>query len=229
MERIGSFHRSNPACTFRVNSKCNPHQLATSIHQQLETLAIGSFDHYMLHKAADMNNGSLVGMLMGAKQKGLIRNIGVSVYTNEELATAIDAEFISSIQVPFNLLDNNNKRSSLFKQAVEKGKELHARSVFLQGLFFMEGGIVPAKLSTLRPYLEQLRNIAREFEVSIGALALQYVLQNKFISRVLLGAVNTIQLLENLEAIRKPVPKEAFAAVERIDVRETELLSPANW
>jgi uncharacterized protein len=235
IDRIGSFHHSNPGCIFRVNSKCseiasvNPGDLARTMQRQLDQLGIKSFDHYLLHKAAYMNNADLVEGLLEAKNAGMINSLGVSVYTNEELQAAIDVDYITSIQLPFNLLDNNNKRLSLLKRAVEKGKELHARSVFLQGLFFMEDGQVPQRLSGLRPYLQQLRNIARDFGISLNTLALQYVLQNKFISRVLIGAVNKSQLLDNLAAMKHSIPAEVFAEVEHIHVKETELLSPANW
>lgn len=67
------------------------------------------------------------------KEAGLIKEVGLSVYSNSEFETAINDEDIDVMQLPFNLLIIIQK-GGLFKNGKRK-KSIQVRSVFLQELF----------------------------------------------------------------------------------------------
>src|SRR5690606_28309175 len=100
---------------------------------------------------------------------------------NMELVALKEIEEIKVVQVPFNLLDNHKLRGEILIDLKNKGKEVHTRSCFLQGLFFMENKNLPEKLKQLKPFLTQIKNIALENKIDIGHLALQYVLNKDYI------------------------------------------------
>lgn len=234
IEVISRYHQSNPAKRFTINNKYSggeqsDGQLIDKVSRQLDSLQVKYFDHYLFHRAGDMENAALVEMMGKLKEKGFIRNIGVSVYTNEEFQQAINAPFISSIQLPFNLLDNGNKRGVLLEQARLKNKQVHVRSVFLQGLFFMKEENLPEKLQPLSPYLQKINRIAAENNTSVGELALQYVLQNDYIDKVLIGAENEKQLEANILSLDTKLSSSALSEIDKINVEQEELLSPVNW
>ena len=52
------------------------------------------------------------------------------------LESLINEDLITVVQLPFNLLDNFSVRGDLINKLKEKGKIIHTRSAFLQGLFF---------------------------------------------------------------------------------------------
>lgn len=231
---IADFHQSHPSVRFRVHNKFSGEEqdlvgLGEKLRRQLDRLQIDAFDHYLIHNAEDIANDYLIEALLNLKEMHVINNIGISIYTNQQFAAANDAPYIDSIQVPYNLLDNNIKRAELIRDAKTRGKEVHARSVFLQGLFFVQEERLPAKLKPLSSYLKKLEGIAGSAGMTMTQLALQYVLQNEHVDRVLIGADNTQQLEANLEAISTACDPGFIELVDKINVQEEDLLSPVNW
>ena len=60
--------------------------------------------------------------------------------------------------------------------AKRRGKELHARSVLLQGLFFMALNEIPQKIIKLLPYLKRIKEIQSKYNLTVEQLALSYVI-----------------------------------------------------
>jgi len=103
----------------------------------LSELHVDVLDILMFHSFTTYyQNATVIDEMMMLKLNGKIKFLGVSIYTNDELLKVIEDDRIDVIQLPFNLFDNFNKRGSLLKLAKEKGKIIHSRSAFLQGLFF---------------------------------------------------------------------------------------------
>ena len=89
-----------------------------------------------MHNADDLlKSGAdkLFKQLQILKQQGSISKIGVSIYTGSQLQKVIDRFSIDIVQLPFNILDNRLINSGILNKIYEKGIEIHARSVFLQG------------------------------------------------------------------------------------------------
>jgi aryl-alcohol dehydrogenase-like predicted oxidoreductase len=156
---IGNYHlkRNN---TFKILSKFNgieKGELKQNAKKTLEKLHIPAFEVYSYHSFSSYSDRPyLMDELLLLKQLGLIKKIGISIYTNDELQYVINDGFIDVIQLPFNLLDNQNIRGNLIDHAKQKEKEIHIRSVYLQGLFFMDKDSLPERLLSLKPYLQSL-------------------------------------------------------------------------
>ena len=138
-------------------------------------------------------------------------------------------DFVDLIQLPFNLLDNHYQRSSLLKIAQDKGLEIHTRSVFLQGLFFMNNNTLPEKLCAFKPYIVEVDNLAKKENQSKAGLSLNYVLQKEYIDKVLLGVDSLSQLKENLKSVNSPISKKTEDKIDRFVFESPELLNPSNW
>lgn len=193
----------------------------------LDLLGISSFEVYSYHSFNDyIQNPATVTELSDLKNANLIYKTGISVYSNQEFEKVIDEELIDVIQIPYNILDNMNTRGALIEKARQKGKEIHCRSVFLQGLFFMNE--LPIQLKPLESYLSKIKEFCNFESISIQELALSYTLFNNDIKNVLIGVDNKEQLLNNLKAIKQN--DKAFDFINKnIAVKETELLNPVNW
>ena len=113
-------------------------------------------------------------------------------------------------------------------KAKSKGKEIHVRSTFLQGLFFKNIDTIEGKILPLKPYLEDLVQIKNKYKVSTETLALQYVLQKNYIDRVLIGVDSLEQLKKNIYICseRTNIPTEV---IDNINIKEGALLNPINW
>lgn len=229
---LGEFFREHGK-TFDVDTKFRVKEgvpVKQGLEEILEQLNIDYVDTLFFHRFNDLKgNPEVVEELSNLKKEGYIKKRGVSVYTNEEFKECIQGESIDVIQIPFNLLDNFKKRGELLVQAKAANKEIHARSIFLQGLFFKEMETYPPCLVPLRKYVTDLKFIAREYHLSMEQLALLYAYGKNEIDRIIIGVDSKAQLVANCEALTIPFSKETEERIDLIDVTEEALLHPYNW
>lgn len=234
-QRIGNYH-SGVKHRFNViskySSKINLSQsIGNRVEHNLKTLKVDRLYSYMFHSFDEYKHYySLFRKdLESLQESGLINKLGVSVYTNREAMQVMEDDSIGLIQLPFNLLDNLNKRKLVLQTAKERGVEIHTRSVFLQGLFFKEFSQLPYKLQSLALYLKYIKQIQKDNTIQMQELALNYALKNKMISKVLIGVDSLKQLQENIKSTFIKIDENVIQEVDKIDVKETELLNPVNW
>ncbi len=232
---IGEYHRERetPSEKFRIITKFHfdaTTNLEQKAHETLTNLNVSSLYCYQFHRCSDLQVfPEAQSHLLRLKEQGIINKVGISIYTNDEFAEAIASDIIDVIQFPFNLLDNTRLRGELIAEAARRGKELHTRSVFLQGLFFRDAQSFPERLAPLALHVEQLQNLAKNRNLPISTLALNYVLHNPAIQHVLFGVETVQQLRETLAAVQGSFDEALRREIESIVVETPELLSPVNW
>lgn len=231
IEQIGNYHRARTH-RFNILSKfkgAKPGEIEGLARVSLEKLDISCFGVYSYHSMADYQAYPHIKQeLLELKDKGLVQKTGISVYTNDELKQVTDDPDMDVIQLPFNMLDNNHQRGKLIREAKQKGKEIHIRSAFLQGLFFMPENSIPEKLAPLKPYLQQLNALCKGESVSLSSAALSYAVCQPDIDQVLIGVDSRKQLSDNLESIN--CNEHLFEQIDKnIKVAEVPLLNPVNW
>lgn len=230
-EILGDFNKRKPNA-FKINTKFKAGQepIDKQLRKSLDLLSVNSINTYFFHSFLDfVEFPKLIAELSRLKQNGLIKKTGISVYGNDEFEAAINAQDVDVIQFPFNLLDNRFQRGGLMQLAKEKGKELQVRSVFLQGLFFMNSKDIPQKLIPLKPHLEKIKTLARENNLEMEGLALIYALSQPEIDHVIIGVDNPEQLHKNLKAAEHRLDASIIKMIDEIAVQETGLLYPKNW
>jgi uncharacterized protein len=227
---VGDYQKSTQQ-QFKAISKfkSTSTDLIKEVEQTLGKLGINKLFGYLMHDFDCLDNKSLLTQIDSLQKKNLIEHIGISIYTNEQFEKAIDTDSISIIQLPFNLLDNWTIRGRLIEKAKKKGKIIHTRSTFLQGLFFVSLNKIPSKLNLLLPYILRLKQIAADNNLTIESLALNYVLHKSSIDGVLIGVDNQRQLKNNIDILMPAFNTSIMEAIEQIEVKEIELLNPVNW
>lgn len=193
-------------------------------------LNVSSLWGCMFHSADEyFNNIELVKELVKFQNKGLIKYIGVSIYTNQQLEAVTCDQRINLVQLPYNLIDNFKIRGELIKRAKSKGKIIHVRSVFLQGLFFMDILKLPDKLLPLKPLLLSLHNLSDRYEISMESMALNYCTNNENIDGVIIGVDSIEQLKLNIDSLDIKLSSNLINTINNISTPYTELLNPTNW
>ncbi len=230
---IGSYHLSHTN-RFLVNTKFSKNE--TPIYEQLinaiTKLGIENVNTYFYHKFSDFVQYSEIGdELLDLKRKKLINKIGLSVYGNDQLEKALDTEWIDVIQVPFNILDNYTQKGKLLEKAKKRNKEIQARTIFLQGLFFMSLSDLPIILKPLQPYLEKIRDISFKNKIEVEELALKYVINQSCIDNVIIGIDSSSQLERNTDCLLKnlELPVSVLKELNNLHLEFTDLLNPLNW
>ena len=231
---IGKFHRNNPGLGFRIMTKLPKSiengNIEQKIENYLEDLKVSELEAIMFHSLESfLLSESKLPELLELKKRGVIKNIGVSVYNNSEIEDILFCKEVDLVQIPFNLLDNYRLRGETFKAAKKKGKTIHTRSVFLQGLFFMDLDAEFPIVKKLKPQLKEIRKIAQEEGMNIASLALNYCLQEEMIDKVLIGVDSLDQLEQDLGFLKQHLTHSSIDKINNITIDEKELLNPSLW
>jgi aryl-alcohol dehydrogenase-like predicted oxidoreductase len=232
-QRIGNYFQRNKVTDLKIITKFKLKTGLTplqSLENSLQRLNIDKVETIMFHNYDDFISTTKEDLDALLKLKGKhFSNLGLSLYNNEQINELSKTNLFQVIQIPFNAMDNEYLRGKHLRELKEKDIEVHTRSVFLQGLFFMKLNEIPKNLQALTPHLIKLQAIADRFKVSLGSLALQYVLSKNYINAALIGNDSLEQLMNNLNLLNVSINQTAFEEIDLIQVKNVSLLNPATW
>lgn len=193
------------------------------LEQTLTTLKVPSVYGYLLHHFhVYRSKPGIWKDFLAQKEKGKVKKIGFSLYSPAELEILLsDGVPFDLIQFPYNVFDRQFE--PYLELLHKRGVEIHVRSTFLQGLFFMDRECLPEKLNPLKNNLIKLDDYAKATDRTVAEVALNFNLQNPFIDGVLIGVDTAGQLQDNLRNISNRKVELS------IDVKEKKLLNPVNW
>lgn len=231
LQIIGDYHRAT-GNKFELVNKFkldNCYQsLTDKLQNCLDVTGLSQLYSYMYHSYDDYISGKVSTELDRIKELGLIKKIGVSLYSLEELKVVAGDSKINLIQLPANIFDLNQEKVDLLIKAKANGKEIHVRSVFFQGMFFRDPETLTGNIKRLKPYLLALRELVSRQGVDLKKMALNHILQKEYIDSVVLGVDNSLHLQENLSPMEFRSDCEDLATI-KIKPEDIYLLNPANW
>lgn len=162
------------------------------------------------------------------KEEGYIQKIGFSLYNPEQLQYLYDKNVqFDILQFPYNIFDRQFE--PYMDQLCKDNVEVHTRSAFLQGLFFMDITSLPDQLVPLKGNLDKLHQYCKSRNLSVESLALGYVLHNTYVQGSLIGVDNHHQLENNLKVASVKLKEEDIEFIKSIEIKEKKLLNPVNW
>lgn len=234
-ERIGKY-LSGSNNDFKIISKApkgsNSQNIKKFFQESIDKLNVDSIYGYMLHDFEDyLNDKQIINSLTYLKEHGFVEKIGFSLYHPEQLDILLKNGIrFELIQVPYNLADL--RFENYFEHLKNINVEIHIRSVFLQGLFFMKFDELPEKLKPFKAFLEKLDGISKDSKRTTENIALNFAVQNENIDRVVIGVDNKEQLQKNLNEINYGIESETLLELRKelnkINISQ-ELLMPSNW
>lgn len=208
---------------FQVISKFMPPQdenLRVQLKNSLKSLRVKQLYAYLAHRPRElMKNPNQWEEMLQLKEEGRIQKIGFSLNKPEELEELLSKDLVPDIvQAPFNYFDNRFEKSFLLLQSM--GCEVHTRSTFLQGLFFMKPDVLSPYFNEIKDDLRELQLLQEDLSVSL----LNFVLDKSFINKVIIGVESSNQLRQNLEGLKnvRDLPALNNAVPKHI-------LSPSLW
>jgi uncharacterized protein len=182
----------------------------------------------MYHRFSDYSSGVYKDELLLLVREGKIQKIGISLYGEAELEAVLSDPDISVVQIPFHPFDARTRKKDLMAQARSEGKEIHVRSIFLQGLFFKSENSLTGNMLAFKEPLERFHNVIKLHGGSVRQACLNYALHQPYIDRVIVGVETAEQLYENTSAILHSCPDWILNDLETEFV-EINLLNPSNW
>ena len=153
-------------------------------------------------------NGKLFIKSSNILKKGFINKIGISVYNRYELDNVLKIFTPDIIQFPLNVFDQSFNDKNYLKSLKQK-IELHARSIFLQGILLTN--------INNHKYFHKWKNYFSEWEsfLMLNKMSklngcLRFVLQNKLIDKVVIGLGQKSHLSSFVKELKKLKPKKGI-------------------
>ena len=199
-----------------------------SIKCSLSRLHINRLHGLLLHHPKQLlepQGEELYVALLELKEQGCVEKIGVSIYSPEELDDLSPRFEIDMVQAPFNVLDRRLNTSGWLTRLYRAGIEVHARSIFLQGLLLMESAQRPKKFDRWMPLWNCWNRWLEIQEITPLQACLGFVLSQQQIKRVIVGVDNLGQLQDILEAAEVKVPQPP----DFLQTSDLNLINPSRW
>nr|WP_299037660.1 aldo/keto reductase [uncultured Psychrobacter sp.] len=223
--------------TFSIVSKLSevPHDclkidawVAKQVRASLKRLHISKLHSLLLHRPAQLLEpvgDKLYRSVLRLKEQGLVSQIGVSVYSPNELSQLIKRFDFDIVQAPMNIFDRRMEDTGMIHQLKKAGVGIHIRSAFLQGLLLMPNAKIPLYFAPWSPLLSTYHHWLTEQNLSPLQACLSYLNQQADIDKIIVGVDNAQQLQQIITAIGKPkVDIPSF-----LQSTDEGLLNPSRW
>ena len=185
----------------------------------------------MIHNSEDLLKSKglkLFQIIKDLQKKGYFYKLGVSVYKKQILNQIIKKFKIDVVQLPFNILNYEFTENDLILLKKKNKKlEIHARSVFHQGLLLKKINKPKKKFKNLineqNKIITKLEDHCLKNEYNLFQLCFSFVIKNKLIDKVLIGVESVQELKKILNFKKKPInlyPKIRY---------NKKILNPISW
>ena len=182
----------------------------------------------LLHRSEQLlgsQGHALFQSLQDLKSSGLVRKIGISVYSPHELDAIFSRFQLDLVQAPFNLVDRRMQSSGWLRWLKSAGVEVHTRSAFLQGLLLMSKLEQSARFSAWSETWERWHQWLHDHNVSAVRAALSFPLSFSEVDRVVVGADGVDQLAELIDTAKEAPNFE----LPDLSCDSEYLINPSCW
>ena len=205
------------------------------IFKTLKDLKRNSIDILLIHNFEDvyLNKGKLLSVLHNLKKKGIIKIIGVSVYSPNEASYCIKQKEVNFLQIPFNILDQRWKNKD-FLINLKKRKDviIQVRSIFLKGLILNNYKFWPSSIKKSKEIVEKIEKLVIQLKRKNKIdLCLSYINSFRWIDFITVGIDDVNQLKEIVKFIygKKMFLSEKKTIYNNFKQLNDQTLIPTRW
>lgn len=200
------------------------------ISQSLLRLRVNSVYGVLMHRPLQLLDAFLGPALLNAmhslRKDNLTKKIGISIYSPGELDLIWPIFKPDIVQCPFNLIDRRLETSGWLSKLHDEGVEIHARSLFMQGLLVMPKGRIPKKFQEWDSVWNNWHDWLEVNKVSATKACLSFGDQTKGINHLVVGVDSSRQLLELIAHHKGDALINNWPQIESVDER---LINPSLW
>ena len=193
------------------------------VSDSLKRMQIDHLEGVLLHAPNQIfTNEWIYDQLQKLKESNLVKKIGVSVNFPSEIESLVKNFDFDIAQIPYNILDGRWK--SALHDLNSRNIEVHARSIFLQGLLLMKKELRPPKFNRWSNILNLWDSQVKSSQHHPVDICIGHVMNNPLISKLVVGVDSSMHLEKIISASQKKISIEKDLSIE-----DSSLLSPMNW
>ena len=230
---IGQYH-SQTGNIFRICTKLPVDMpeiaVGESLSESAGRLAVSKIDVCYLHRFEQCLQKQIIQDLVELKEKGIISQIGISIYEPLELNYIIEnlEGIVDVVQLPFNVAVKEYWDRDLLQAAHNKFL-LYARSIYLQGLLLLPVNHPKVEMLHGKSVLDKLIRLASEWNTDVKSLAWNFVQYHPFIDDFLVGCETLNQLKENV-FLNQQEDKDYESKLRAVAFHANEIMTdPRRW
>ncbi len=204
----------------------------SAFEHSLLSLNVDKIEYLILHDCNDLfgpHGAFLIALLHHYKDSGLVNKIGISAYTSHQISSALGLFTPDIVQIPFSIFDQRLLADGTLNLLKSLDIEIHARSIFLQGLLLMN----PKKLNNyFLPYMPFICNwheTCKNLGLQPLDLAIYFAVTNSLIDKVIIGVSTLCQLKEIIASAGMNWPAISSLSFTEFGHNSDELINPALW
>lgn len=195
---------------------------------------IDSIDFVLIHSYETYTQYGkiLIPALRSLCRDNIIRHYGLSAYHREDVEDFLKNNECVAIEFPLNLFDRRFLKGGLLQSIKSNGNFLFARSVFLQGLFFLNDNELKGKFANVIDKVRTIREISRRYKIAPECLAFLFVITKPFIDGVIIGVDSKLHLMSNIQCLDEGQVK-IYGQIEHLlsdlEVDNEDIILPYRW
>ena len=170
---VGDYH----IITKTTSLKNGANEVIKNFHHSLKKIKKTKVKGLLVHNIEEVKDSQfsvVFKQLNELKRQGLVEKIGFSTYTPKQIDFLLNNFDFDLVQLPFNVFDNRLIQGGQLKALKKKKIEIHARSIFLQGLLL--------DFNNLSDYFLTWKN---EFDITLTPEDTMEMMSVKLISLIL--------------------------------------------
>ena len=184
----------------------------------------------MFHDENDLKylkDSKVLEYFLNLKEKNVIKKIGLSIYNFDMLIYNLNNFPIDLIQVPFNIFDKRILNKKLQKIIFRNKIEVHARSVFLQGLLLQDPTSKQKIIKKNKPLFNNWHkfNLYRQKKKIMNCI--KFVFQFKEIKKFVFGIDSLNQLKTIVNIIQEIDYNEKL--YYNFKLKNKKIIDPRSW
>ena len=202
--------------------------LELQLNSSMKKLGITSFYGVLMHRSDQIlsYDGAVYDFLLNQKKRGIIDKLGVSIYSPDELNPIINQISLDIVQAPINIIDRRIIELEWLKKLKKLNIEIHARSVFLQGLLLLPRNKIPKKFSRWNDLWDKWDHWhVNNPKTSPLQTCLNYVEKFSEIDQIIIG-VQSLNEIQQIIDIRNKNVENLFP---EMSCKDEELIHPSYW
>lgn len=223
-------YESNARIVTKIPPKLSsPTELAGLFDQSLKLLNCQSVYGCLFHSADSLlgeNGDQLWKALQQEQIHGRVKRIGVSVYTVAQLNAVRNRFNIDLVQLPYNVF--NQSFSADLPSLKRDGVEIHARSIFLQGLLLASPHELPSYFRDYQENFVKFHQLLDEQKISPLDFCLRHALECSELDNIVVGVTSSHELLQIIQASTTHSDNLQKKAAH-LAVNLEQLTNPSMW
>lgn len=167
-------------------------------------------------------------VLSELKNEFRIKKIGISTYKYNINIKLLRKYRFDIVQLPFNIYDQTRLNNGFIKKLNDNNIEIHARSVFLQGILLKDYRKLKGIFYSLKDHQKKTHNFLKQNGMTKIEGCLSAVIQND-IQKIIIGCDSLAQLKEIHKSFINVTHNRTFKNLRKFSINDMKIINPSLW